>query len=458
MFLALPSDTCLGKESNEFCGVNSCTCLQTCTPVIGAAPYDPAATSGTAVRDVENTEFREILSSEVARSVREPGAQQGNFGFDYLVSLQTPLPDVASYVSGAIDGVSPTDPFSPSHLGWERYVNYSGNSTASHCKKQMMRVMFVNTLGESSEFEHTPLCQSVTDLIQDGSTLKVKDNVHFPSYERFTTWCRKLGESYTLVSDSGVSPYCPGHPHREYLHRSATLVITRFEFLIEMVDYMRAEWPTLRFEAAYLLLITHYISARWANKQPFSDTFLEDREFLRLGASRAWGTSRREIIRQYVVDYFPHTALQRLLSRVNATFQPEVSLNFHALPPGSVDGRAQPAPPVLDTPPRHLRHGLGDLTLAHSVVAMIRIVWTFTNTPPDHRLHMLKLILRELQYWYPTGCPIPASAEGLDPYRDIAQVFKAQLMELGPTFHGGQPPSLQQPNTSKTASLGSGFG
>jgi len=222
-----------------------------------------------------------------------------------------------------MDGVVSSDPYSPAHLGWERYVNYSGNSTAAHCKKQMMRIMFVHTLGESSEFEHTPLRQSITDLVQDGTSLRVKDTVHFPTYERFTTWCRKLMvEEYTLVRGSGVAPYVEEHPRFGFFYRSATLVITRLEFMLETVEYMRSEWPSLRFEAAYLLLTTQYISTRWA-KHAYSESYREDRELLRLGTSDSWGTLRRENIRQYVIDYFPHLALQRLLTRINVNLPVE---------------------------------------------------------------------------------------------------------------------------------------
>ncbi|KAK3245973.1 hypothetical protein CYMTET_44477 [Cymbomonas tetramitiformis] len=58
---------------------------------------------------------------------------------------------------------------------------------------------------------------------------------------------------------------------------------------------------------------------------------------------------------------------------------------------------------------------------------------------PDHRHSLLHLILRELHYWYPDGCPTLTSSGEFDPYTDSAQTFKAQLMELGPTFYSGRP-------------------
>ncbi|KAK3278612.1 hypothetical protein CYMTET_13452 [Cymbomonas tetramitiformis] len=292
-----------------------------------AAPIDPAGVFGHGIREVESQELRDLLVAEVTKAVRWPSAHQGNPGFDYLVSLPTPRPGISSYVTGAIDGVVATDPFSPSHVGWERYVNYSGNSIATHCKKQMMRIMFVNTLGERSKFEHTPLRQSMADLIQDGTSIRVMDNVQVPSYERFTTWCRKLIEEYTVIRDSGVGPYTHGHPHYYLLLCSAIVVITWLEFMLETVEYMRSEWPTLRFEAAYLLLTTQYISTRWA-KQPYSETYREDRELLRLGAADSWGSARRDNVRQYVIDYFPHLALQRLLIRVNVTIPGELQQGY----------------------------------------------------------------------------------------------------------------------------------
>ncbi|KAK3278613.1 hypothetical protein CYMTET_13453 [Cymbomonas tetramitiformis] len=58
---------------------------------------------------------------------------------------------------------------------------------------------------------------------------------------------------------------------------------------------------------------------------------------------------------------------------------------------------------------------------------------------PDHRHSLLQLILRELHYGYPDGCPTPTSSGEFDPYTDSAQAFKAQRMELGPTFDSGLP-------------------
>ncbi|KAK3256477.1 hypothetical protein CYMTET_34389 [Cymbomonas tetramitiformis] len=262
-----------------------------------SAPIDPAGVFGHGVREVESQELRDLFAAEVTRAVRTPSARQGNPGLDYLVSLSTPRPDISSYVTGAIDDISVTDPFSPSLVGWERYVNYSGNSTATHCKKQMMRIVFVNTLGESSEFEHTPLRQSMADLAQDGTSIRVKN---------------------------------ADHPHYYLLLRSAISVITRLEFMLETVECMRSEWPILRFEAAYLLLTTEYISTRWAN-QAYSETFREDRDLLRLGAAVSWGSARRDNVRQYVIDYFPHLALQRLLSRVNVTIPIELQQGYPTL-------------------------------------------------------------------------------------------------------------------------------
>ncbi|KAK3268165.1 hypothetical protein CYMTET_23317 [Cymbomonas tetramitiformis] len=266
-------------------------------PPEGGAPGDTAGAFGGEVRDLENADVRDTLASEVRNSVQAPHQHQGKPSYEHLVRLKTPVPDTASYVSGAIDGATLDDPYSPSHLGWERYVNYSGNSISRYRKAQMMRLIFAHTLGESSAFEHTPLRQSVADLVQDGTTIRVKDNVQFPTYERFIT--------------------C--HMHFDFLYRSATLVITRLEFMLETVKYMRSEWPTLRFEAAY------YITTRWA-KQPYSGTIREDRDLLLLGADEAWATARRDNLCQYVLEYFPHMAFQRLLTRLSWQLPPETGI------------------------------------------------------------------------------------------------------------------------------------
>ncbi|KAK3242349.1 hypothetical protein CYMTET_47968 [Cymbomonas tetramitiformis] len=51
----------------------------------------------------------------------------------------------------------------------------------------------------------------------------------------------------------------------------------------------------------------------------------------------------------------------------------------------------------------------------------------------------LELVLRELYYWYPNGCPVPATSVTLDPFTDSAQHFKDSLMKYGHLLYGDHP-------------------
>ncbi|KAK3240811.1 hypothetical protein CYMTET_13000 [Cymbomonas tetramitiformis] len=141
------------------------------------------------VANPQSAAFQEFLANEATRLQREGPAFKGTPTYDDLVSLQSPDTGMEAYVTGEIDGLTVADPASPSHLGCERFVNYSGNSVTKHSKTQMQRMMFVQTLGESSEFQHTPLQRNVNDLVQDGSSIRVKDNIQFPTFEHFMVWC-----------------------------------------------------------------------------------------------------------------------------------------------------------------------------------------------------------------------------------------------------------------------------
>ncbi|KAK3237649.1 hypothetical protein CYMTET_52295 [Cymbomonas tetramitiformis] len=94
----------------------------------------------------------------------------------------------------AVDGKSAGNPSSPSQVGRGRYANHSGNGASKYAKAQMMRIMFVHNLGESLELQHTPLQTSVSDLVQDGAPIRVRDDVLPLAHGRFVMWCQQLVE------------------------------------------------------------------------------------------------------------------------------------------------------------------------------------------------------------------------------------------------------------------------
>eukprot|EP00854_Cymbomonas_tetramitiformis_P011380 gene11380-biopygen11680 len=380
--------------------------------------------------------------------------------------------------------------------------------------------MFVHTLGESLEFQHTPLQTSVADLVQDGTSIRVRDNVLFPSHGRFIAWCQKMVEEYSLIRDSGLGVYEDTHPLFDLVYRSATLVIS-VEYMLELVDYMRTEWPSLRFEAAYLLLTTHYITERWF-RYPYAESSIQDRELLHLSMSEDLGSTRRDNIRQFVEEVFPITALQRLLCRLNIQLQADVHSTPWPFPslavgPTAVSGQSGSVLPAAPTAQGAQNPGVpvrpagpdvcplcggdhlyrvnfyehtGPVTKPcnraktvdgarkrciekHAFTGPLGTPCDFTETvaplrptpvigdvesaagcsldpsPPtefptltssvvalDHQRRLLRLVLSELHYWYPEGCPAPGSPT-IDMYIDSAQLFKAQLMSYGHQFYTG---------------------
>ncbi|KAK3247993.1 hypothetical protein CYMTET_42529 [Cymbomonas tetramitiformis] len=321
--------------------------LPTNAPIASNAPY------GYGVHCVEDPGVANMLKQESDRLLVEPQQFQGTPTFEDLVHLKNPTSCMSSLVTGEIDGISESDPASPSAPGTERYVNYSGNSTSKYSKAQMRRLMFVPTLGESSEFQYTPLQHNTGDIVQDGSSLRVRDNIQFPSFDRYTTWCRKMVEEWETIRSSGYGIYAPSVDDSFRLqYRSATLVITRFEFLRELCDYVRSEWPELRFEATYTLITSHYLTARWS-KYPYKDSQKEDRTLLRLGMAGGSASSRRDDLHQYVMENFPHLEFGKLLSRLNLTgaggaspwFPWPGGVTSGALPPSSVLGNASSSMP-----------------------------------------------------------------------------------------------------------------
>jgi len=54
----------------------------------------------------------------------------------------------------------------------------------------------------------------------------------------------------------------------------------------------------------------------------------------------------------------------------------------------------------------------------------------------SHHNTLHNLILSELRYWYPDGCPVPSEHTDFDPYTDSAQVFKQQILDVGKGLYG----------------------
>ncbi|KAK3252520.1 hypothetical protein CYMTET_38183 [Cymbomonas tetramitiformis] len=104
-----------------------------------------------------------------------PSFQGTPITFESLLDLPPVVMGLDELVTGTIDGLTVRDPASPSFPNRETVENYSGNSTDKASKAQMQRIMQSPTLGESSEYQYTPLQDRGGDLIQEGSSLRVKD-------------------------------------------------------------------------------------------------------------------------------------------------------------------------------------------------------------------------------------------------------------------------------------------
>ncbi|KAK3240812.1 hypothetical protein CYMTET_12999 [Cymbomonas tetramitiformis] len=110
----------------------------------------------------------------------------------------------------------------------------------------------------------------------------------------------------------------------------------------------------MRFEATYLLLTSKYITNRW-NKYPYKESRKEDRTFLRLGTAQGTLSSRRDELRQYVIEAFSHLEYGRLLSRLNQGSLMGSAASPHQIPLyGQVPGLAQ-----LPTAPATAGEGSG---------------------------------------------------------------------------------------------------
>ncbi|KAK3252453.1 hypothetical protein CYMTET_38247 [Cymbomonas tetramitiformis] len=225
------------------------------------------------------------------------------------------------------------------------------------------------------------LANEATRLQHEGPTFRGT-----PTYDDL-----KNIEEWELIRGSGVGAYDPDAREFGWQYRSATLVITRFEFMRELCEYVRGEWPTMRFEATYLLLTSQYITNRWT-KYPYKESHKEDRTFLRLGTAQGTLSARRDELRQYMMEAFPHLEYDRLLVRLNQ---------------GSLLGSATP-----------------NLTPVHTVWPSARAA------PAANDTCVSCLILGELRYWYPDGCPVPRDYIDFDPYTDSARVFKQQILDL----------------------------
>ncbi|KAK3285578.1 hypothetical protein CYMTET_6828 [Cymbomonas tetramitiformis] len=271
--------------------------------------------------------------------------------------------------------------WSPSYPGREMLENYSGNSTDAASKRQMQRLMQSDTLGASTDLQYTPLQERGGDLVQEDASLCVKDKLQFPRADRFLNWCRRRCEDWERIRSSGLGVFAyssdPDSPFKSH-YRTAVLIVSRYEFLMELVDYVRSEMPNVPFDATYVLITSYYVTARWT-KQPFSRALKEDRDLVRMGSEALTTVSaRRENLRRLVMETFPTMAFQRVLP-----------------------------PHLWSSPPLIL----------------------FTRT----------LLLKELVYWYgtPQGCPVPTGTLTFEPYTDSAQRVKRQLLAIGPRLYSG---------------------
>ncbi|KAK3275120.1 hypothetical protein CYMTET_16752 [Cymbomonas tetramitiformis] len=279
--------------------------------------------------------------------------------FEDLLSAAVVSHGLTDLVTGAIDGLTLRDPASPSYPGREMMENYSGNSTDSASRKQMQRIMQSDTLGASSEFQYTPFQERAGDLIQDGATLRVKDKLQFPRVDRFLSWCRRRCEDWERIRDSGIGVFTynpdPASPFKAH-YRTAVMIVARYEFLMELVEYVRTEMPHVPFEATYVLITSYYVTARWT-KQPFTTALSEDRDLLRLGSEKFTTVSaRRENLRRLVMESFPTVAFQRVLARTGYVPTPMVQgAGLLPAPPQSgvlspPSGAGAVVPPVASRP------------------------------------------------------------------------------------------------------------
>ncbi|KAK3281432.1 hypothetical protein CYMTET_10782 [Cymbomonas tetramitiformis] len=134
------------------------------------------------------------------------------------------------------------------------------------------------------------------------------------------------------------------------------MIVARYEFLMELVEYVRTEMPHVPFEATYVLITSYCVMARWT-KQPFTTALSEDRDLLRLGSEKFTTVSaRRENLRRLVMESFPTVAFQRVLARTGYVPTPMVQgagllpapLQSGVLSPPS--GAGAVVPPVASRP------------------------------------------------------------------------------------------------------------
>jgi len=239
--------------------------------------------------------------------------------FEELMHATVTTHGLGDLVSGAIDGLTLRDPASPSYPGREMLENYSGNSTDAASKRQMQRLMQSDTLGASSELQYTPLQERGGDLVQEGASLRVKDKLQFPRADRFLNWCRRRCEDWERIRSSGLGVFAhssdPDSAFKSH-YRTAVLIVSRYEFMMELVDYVRSEMPNVPFDATYVLITSYYVTARWT-KQPFSRALKEDRDLVRMGSEPYTTVSaRRENLRRLVMETFPTMAFQRVMVRL----------------------------------------------------------------------------------------------------------------------------------------------
>eukprot|EP00854_Cymbomonas_tetramitiformis_P005727 gene5727-6916_t len=267
-----------------------------------------------------------------------PSFQGTPITFESLLDLPPVVMGLDELVTGTIDGLTVRDPASPSFPNRETVENYSGNSTDKASKAQMQRIMQSPTLGESSEYQYTPLQDRGGDLIQEGSSLRVKD-------KRIEEWER--------IRDIRIGVFAPDTVNYRSFIRTAMIIIARYEFLLELVDFIRNEYPQVPFEATYVLITSHYVTARWS-KQPYNKAFSEDRDFLRTSFYFSSMSERRENLRRLVSEVFPHVEFNRILSRVglltapghSTPAQPLLFNNQPVLPPSvPLDSNPRAEPP-----------------------------------------------------------------------------------------------------------------
>eukprot|EP00854_Cymbomonas_tetramitiformis_P009340 gene9340-11068_t len=249
----------------------------------------------------------------------EPGEAAGIPSFAALMDATVPSMGFEELMSGSVDGLTVDDLASPSALRREMRENYSGDGVSKAVKSVMRRVMQVDTLGESTEFLHTPLHLAQDLVTTEGNKLKVKDRLKFPKRDRFLTYCRKRVAEWNTILLSGCGVFSPSYGAHLVHQRTALIIKARYEFLNELVEYAALEWSWCSWEGIYVFLTAKYVAV-W-EMSPFSKAVKLDRDLLRFHSEELVG-DRREAVRQYISDTVLPTQLTDILAKVNMVTGP----------------------------------------------------------------------------------------------------------------------------------------